>query len=163
MKTIHSLLLLTLVLGSRANSADETATRLNQDAAVSLETASVGVQLGGEESDVVVLSLDRSCRAKLLSDRFTIGSDPCAAWGNGKSAHEDPNAQVVFYGQTKDVFADFGLYGATLKRDQSGDTALYGKDITNSEIVDSAAATPPFPSRLSTNCRERQNGSEHKP
>jgi len=111
-------------------------------AAISLETASVGVQLGGEEIDVVVLSLNKSRRAKLLSDRFTIGSDASAAWGNGKSAHEDPNAQVVFYGQTKGAFAGFGLDGATLKRDQSGDAALYGKDVTNSQIVDSGAAPP---------------------
>jgi lipid-binding SYLF domain-containing protein len=121
-------------------------------AAVSLETASLGVQLGGEEIDVVVLSLDKSSRAKLLSDRFTIGSDASATWGNGKSAHEDPNAQVVFYGQTKGVFAGFALDGATLKRDQSGDKALYGKDITNSQIVDSGAATPaiaqPFVDKL---------------
>lgn len=59
-----------------------------------------------------------------------------------KSAHEDPNAQVVFYGQTKGAFAGFGLGGATLKRDQTGDEAIYGKDITNREIVDSGAVTP---------------------
>jgi lipid-binding SYLF domain-containing protein len=121
-------------------------------AAISLETASIGVQLGGEEIDVVVLSLDKSRRAKLLSDRFTVGSDASAAWGNGKSAHEDPNAQVMFYGQTKGVFAGFGLDGATLKRNQSGDKALYGKDVTNSEIVDSGTAVPaiaqPFVDRL---------------
>jgi lipid-binding SYLF domain-containing protein len=121
-------------------------------AAISLETASIGVQLGGEEIDVVVLSLDKSRRAKLLSDRFTVGSDASAAWGNGKTAHEDSNAQVVFYGKTKGVFAGFGLDGATLKRDQSGDKALYGKDVTNSEIVDSGAGTPaiaqPFVDRL---------------
>jgi len=121
-------------------------------AAISLETASIGVQLGGEEIDIVALSIDKSRRAKLLSDRFTIGSDASAAWGNGKSAHEDPNSQVVFYGRTKGVFAGFGLDGATLKRDQSGDKALYGKDVTNSEIVVSGAATPaiaqPFVDRL---------------
>jgi lipid-binding SYLF domain-containing protein len=111
-------------------------------AAISLETASLGVQLGGEEIDVVVVSFDKSRRAKLLSDRFTIGPDASAAWGNGKSVHDDPNAQVVFYGQTKGVFAGFGLDGATLKRDQSGDKALYGKDVTNTEIVDSGAPTP---------------------
>lgn len=121
-------------------------------AAISLESASLGVQLGGEEIDVVVLSLDKSRRGKLLSDRFTIGSDASAAWGNGKSAHEDPNAQVVFYGQTKGAFAGFGLDGASLKRDQSGDKALYGKDTTNSEIVDGGASTPtiaqPFVDKL---------------
>jgi lipid-binding SYLF domain-containing protein len=113
-------------------------------AAISFETASLGVQLGGEEIDIVILSLDKGRRSKLLSERFTIGSDASAAWGNGKSAHEDPNAQIVFYGQTKGIFAGFGLDGATLKRDQSGDKALYGKDVTNAEIVDQGAATPPI-------------------
>ena len=106
-------------------------------AAISFETASLGVQLDGEEIDVNILSLDKSRRSKLLSARFTIGSDASAAWGNGKTAHEDPNAQIVFYGQTKGVFAGFGLDGATLKRDQSADKALYGRDMTNGDIVDS--------------------------
>jgi SH3 domain-containing YSC84-like protein 1 len=121
-------------------------------AAISLESASLGVQLGGEEIDVVILSLDKSRRSKLLSDRFTISSDASAAWGNGKSAHEDPNAQIVFYGQTKGAFAGFGLDGASLNRDQSSDKALYSKDTTNSEIVNGGALTPaiaqPFVDKL---------------
>lgn len=122
-------------------------------AAITLETASLGVQLGAEEIDIVVLSLDKARRSKLLSERFTVGSDASAAWGNGKSAHEDPNAQIIFYGRTKGAFAGFGLDGATLKRDQSGDKALYGKDLTNSDIVEGGAATPspaqPFVDKLS--------------
>ena len=110
-------------------------------AAVTLETASLGVQIGGEAIDIVMVSKDKSRRAKLLSERFTVGSDASAAWGNGKSAHEDSNAQIVFFGETKGVFAGFGLDGATLKRDVSGNKTLYGKDTTNSEIID-GAATP---------------------
>ena len=111
-------------------------------AAITLETASLGLQLGGEEIDIVVLSLDKTRRSKLLSERFTVGSDASAAWGNGKSAHDDPNAQIVFYGRTKGVFAGFGLDGATLKRDQAGDKALYGNDVTNADIVNGGTATP---------------------
>jgi lipid-binding SYLF domain-containing protein len=84
-----------------------------------------------------------SAPAAISLETASIGSDASAAWGNGKSAHEDPNAQVVFYGETKGVFAGFGLDGATLKRDQSGDKSLYGKEIPNSQIVDSAT-TPPI-------------------
>src|SRR6202050_3189214 len=76
-------------------------------AAISLETASLGVQLGGEAIDVVVLSLDKSRRSKLLSERFAVGSDASAAWGNGKSAHEDPSAQIIFYGHTKGAVAGY--------------------------------------------------------
>jgi len=111
-------------------------------AAITLETASVGVQIGGEEIDIVILSMDNARRSKLLSERFAIGSDASAAWGNGKSAHADPNAQILFFGQTKGAFAGFGLDGAILKRDESGNKALYGKDVTNSDVVDEIA-TPP--------------------
>jgi lipid-binding SYLF domain-containing protein len=122
-------------------------------AAITLETASLGVQFGGEEIDIVVLSLDKTRRSKLLSERFTVGSDASDAWGNGKSAHEDPNAQIVFYGRTKGMFAGFGLDGATLKHDQAGDRSLYGSDVANTDIVDGGTATPviaqPFVAKIS--------------
>ena len=111
-------------------------------AAVALESGSLGVQLGGEAIDIVILSLEKEQRSKLLSDRFTIGSDASAAWGNGKSAHDDPSAKILFYGHTKGAFAGFGLDGATLKPDNSGNKALYGKPLTNNEIVQGETETP---------------------
>jgi lipid-binding SYLF domain-containing protein len=110
-------------------------------AAITLEGGSLGVQIGGEKIDIVILSLDKERRSKLLSDRFTIGSDASAAWGNGKSAHGDPNAKILFFGRTKGAFAGFDLDGTTLKPDDSGNKALYSKSIKNSEIVE-ASATP---------------------
>lgn len=65
--------------------------------------------------------------AILLSGRFTIGSDTSAAWGNGK--------------------------GATLKPDESGKKALYGKLIKNSKIVDSSAPTSPVAQPLVSKLR----------
>jgi lipid-binding SYLF domain-containing protein len=112
--------------------------------AVTLESGSVGVQLGGEEIDIVLLSRDPQLRPKLLSDRFAIGSDASAAWGNGKSAHDDPNAKVLFFGQTKGAFAGFGLDGATLKLDDAGNKALYGSAVSNSEVVEGTRSAPAF-------------------
>jgi len=110
--------------------------------AITLESGSLGVQIGGEEMDVVILSLDKERRSKLLSDRFTVGSDASASWGNGKSVHDDPNVKIVFYGHTKGTFAGFGLDGATLKPDESGNKAIYGRPMTNTEIVETAVETP---------------------
>ena len=109
--------------------------------AVALEGGSLGVQIGGEKIDIVILSMDKELRSKLLSDRFTIGSDASAAWGNGKTAHGDSNAKILFFGHTKGAFAGFDLDGATLKPDDSSNETLYGKKITNGEVV-SEAATP---------------------
>jgi lipid-binding SYLF domain-containing protein len=121
-------------------------------AAVTLESGSVGIQVGGEAIDIVVLSLDPGSRAKLLSERFAIGTDASAAWGNGKTAHEDPNAKILFFGHTKGMFGGFGLDGATLLRDEPGDKALYGKSASTSEIVDGGAtpaAAQPLIAKLS--------------
>ena len=110
---------------------------------ITVETTSLGVQLGGEELNLVILSLDKERRAKLLSDRFTLGADASAAWGNGKTAHEDPNAKVLVYGQTKGLFAGFGLDGATLKPDDSANKSLYGQTVTNRDIVEKNSSVPP--------------------
>jgi SH3 domain-containing YSC84-like protein 1 len=109
--------------------------------AITLDSSSVGVQLGGEEINVVILSKDQDLRPKLLSDRFSIGSDASAAWGNGASAHGDSNSKILFYGETKGAFAGFDLDGATLKPDDSGNKALYKKALSNGEII--AGATAP--------------------
>jgi len=110
--------------------------------AVTLESGSLGVQVGGESIDIVILSLDKEQRSKLLSDRFAVGSDASASWGNGKSAHEDPDAKLLFFGHTKGAFAGFGLDGATLKPDESGNKALYGKTVANTAIVQGEVETP---------------------
>ena len=110
--------------------------------AITLDSGNLGVEIGGEEIDIVVISTDPGKRSKLLSDRFVVGSDASAAWGNGKSAHDDPNSKIRFYGLTKGVFAGFGLDGVTLKSDESGKKSLYGKTLTNNQIVDGEAHTP---------------------
>jgi len=110
-------------------------------AGITLDSGSLGVQLGGEEMNIVILSKDKDLRSKLLSNRFAIGSDASAAWGNGASTHGDPNAKIILYGHTKGAFAGFDLDGATLKPDDSGNKSLYGKTLSNGEII--AGATAP--------------------
>ncbi|HUA19131.1 MAG TPA: lipid-binding SYLF domain-containing protein [Bryobacteraceae bacterium] len=113
--------------------------------AIALDSGSLGVQLGGEQMNIVILSMDRDLRSKVLSDRFAIGSDASAAWGNGASAHGDANSKILLYGQTKGAFAGFDLDGATLKPDDSGNKALYGRTLSNGEII--AGATAPSSAR----------------
>ena len=110
--------------------------------AITLESGSLGIQIGGEKIDIVILSMDKERRSKLLSDRFAIGSDASAAWGNGKSAHADPNAKILFFGRTEGLFGGFGLDGATLKPDESANKALYGRAVSNAEIVGSEVKVP---------------------
>ena len=56
--------------------------------AITLDSGNLGVEIGGEDIDIVVISLDPEKRSKLLSDGFAVESDASAAWGNGKSAQD---------------------------------------------------------------------------
>jgi SH3 domain-containing YSC84-like protein 1 len=131
--------------------------------AITLGGGSLGVQLGGEKIDIIILSLDKNYRSKLLSDRFTFGSDASAAWGNGKTAHGDPKARFLFFGKTRGVFAGFDLDGTTLEPDHSGIKDLYHKTLTNAEIVDGgteiAALAQAFVSTITTVAHEPANSS----
>src|SRR5260370_2300810 len=84
--------------------------------AIAFETGSLGVQLGAEEIDIVILSMDRSRRPKLLSDRFAIASDAAAAGGNGRGPQADPNAPTPFFRSPTAAFAGSAPLTATLTR-----------------------------------------------
>ena len=53
-----------------------------------------------------------------------------------------PMRRSSFFSSTKGAFAGFGLDGASIKWDESGDKALYGKPITNTVVVDEGTPTP---------------------
>ncbi|MBV8729258.1 MAG: lipid-binding SYLF domain-containing protein [Acidobacteriia bacterium] len=112
--------------------------------AVSLETTSLGVQVGGEKMDIVIVSKDPEKRPKLLSDRFAVGDEASVAWGNGKTAQQDPDARILFFGHAAGAFAGFGLNGSTLKVDVESNKALYGKPISNGEIIAGEVTAPSF-------------------
>jgi lipid-binding SYLF domain-containing protein len=117
-------------------------------AAIVLESGSLGAQIGGEAVDIVVLSLDWHLRSKLTSERFTVGTDASAAWVDGKTALDDQSHKVLFFGHTSGVFAGFGLDGATLKPDESGNRRLYGRTLSNSAIVAGEAPILPAASSM---------------
>ncbi len=50
-------------------------------AAIRVEGGSVGFQIGGSETDVVLLVMNQRGMDKLLSSKFTIGADAAAAAG----------------------------------------------------------------------------------
>jgi hypothetical protein len=86
------------------------------------------------------------CRCRLLNSvRKNSSSVSClrsrpnhSGWG---SAWRRGNRHR-YSSDTKGAFAGFGLDGAALKPDESGNKALYGKKLTNSEIVQDGTKTP---------------------
>lgn len=109
-------------------------------AAIKMEGGSFGFQIGGSETDVVMLVMNAGGVQKLLSSKFTLGADASVAAGpvgRTTSANTDAqmHAEILSYSRAQGVFAGISLDGATLRPDNDANAELYGKGVTNREIV----------------------------
>jgi lipid-binding SYLF domain-containing protein len=121
---------------------------------MALEGGSVGLQLGGEATDFVLLLMSTSSASSILSSKVKLGGDASAAAGPvGRSASAETDAamkaEILSYSRARGAFAGVSLAGSTLRPDNDANKDLYGKKIEAKEIVlDGAVKTPPSASTL---------------
>jgi lipid-binding SYLF domain-containing protein len=116
-------------------------------AGVRIEGGSFGFQLGGSATDLVMLVMDRHGMDRLLGDKFTIGGEASAAAGpigRDTTAQTDVlmRAEILSWSRSRGLFAGISLDGATLRPDSSENRKLYGRHISNREILETAVVTP---------------------
>jgi lipid-binding SYLF domain-containing protein len=109
-------------------------------AAVRLEGGSFGFQIGGSETDVVMLVMSADGMQHLLESKFTLGGSAAVAAGpvgRDVSAKTDAqmSAKILTYSRSRGVFAGLSLGGATLRNDLDTNKELYGKNLQNKEIL----------------------------
>ena len=114
---------------------------------VRVECGSVGFQIGGSETDLIMLMMNARGVNKLLSSRFTLGAEGSVAAGPvGRTATAQTDAQmhaeIHSWSRSQGLFAGPALEGATLRQDLDDNTALYGKRFENRRIVTTAVRTP---------------------
>jgi lipid-binding SYLF domain-containing protein len=109
-------------------------------AAIRMEGGSVGFQIGGSETDVVMLVLNRRGAEKLMSSKFTLGGDASVAAGpvgRTSTAETDAlmHAEILSWSRSRGAFAGISLKGATLRPDGDSNKELYGQVLTTQHIV----------------------------
>jgi lipid-binding SYLF domain-containing protein len=114
---------------------------------VRIEGGSIGFQIGGSETDLIMLVMNARGADKLLSSRFTLGAEGSIAAGPvGRTATAQTDAQmhaeILSWSRSQGIFAGLALEGATLRQDLDENAGLYGKRIRNREIVTSGMAAP---------------------
>jgi lipid-binding SYLF domain-containing protein len=114
---------------------------------IRVEGGSVGFQIGGSETDVILLVLNDRGVDRLLSSRFTVGADASVAAGPvGRSASAQTDAtmmaEILAWSRARGVFAGVSLQGSTLRDDDGENRELYGRDVTNREVVTGTMAPP---------------------
>jgi len=116
-------------------------------AGIRVEGGSVGFQIGGSETDVILAVLNDRGVDRLLSSRFTVGADASVAAGPvGRSASAQTDAtmmaEILAWSRARGVFAGVSLQGSTLRDDDGENRELYGREISNREIVTGPIAPP---------------------
>ncbi len=109
-------------------------------AALRMEGGSVGFQIGGSETDVVLLVLNQRGADRLMKSEFKLGGEAAVAAGpvgRSTTAATDVTmrAEMLGYSRSRGAFAGISLDGSTLREDLEDNEALYGKKLTTEQIV----------------------------
>jgi lipid-binding SYLF domain-containing protein len=94
-----------------------------------------------------MLVMNQRGASKLLSSKFTLGGEGEVAAGpvgRQGSAQTDAlmRAEILSWSRSRGVFAGISLQGATLRQDLDDNAVIYGKKLTNKEIVESGVSIP---------------------
>jgi lipid-binding SYLF domain-containing protein len=115
---------------------------------MALEGGSVGFQLGGQATDFIILIMNPRGVGAILTKKVKLGGDVSAAAGpKGRDAEADTDvtlrAEMLTYSRSRGLFAGVSLEGSTLRPDDDGNEALYGKKVTATDIVRTGAVPTP--------------------
>jgi len=105
-----------------------------------LAKGSWGLQVGAEETDLVLLVMNRRGLQKLLEDKVSLGGDASVAAGPvGRAASAATDAQMsaemLAYSRSHGVFAGIDLSGGVLRPDKEADARAYGPNVTARDVV----------------------------
>lgn len=106
-----------------------------------------GFLIGGAETDLVMLVMNRNGMKHLLSDKFQIGGEASAAAGpigRNASAMTDAemHAEILTYSRQRGIFGGLSISGATVTEDEDTNRELYGRAIPNKSLVAGKTRVP---------------------
>jgi lipid-binding SYLF domain-containing protein len=121
--------------------------RWGAPALYALEGGNIGLQLGGQATDFVLLVMNPRGAQSLLGSKVKLGADAAAAAGpKGRSAEGATDvvmrAEILSYSRSRGLFAGVSLEGSTLRPDNRANEKLYGKKLSAKEIVNGKVGVP---------------------
>ena len=107
---------------------------------LTLTGGSLGLQIGGQAVDLVLVVVDQRGLEQLLKNQFKIGADASVAAGPvGRDAEASTDiqmrAKILSYSRTRGLFAGITLNGSTVKQDRDANERFYGRAYRSTELV----------------------------
>jgi lipid-binding SYLF domain-containing protein len=112
-----------------------------------LAKGSFGLQIGAQETDFVLLVMNRQGVNKMLEDHVNLGTDASIAAGpvgrTGAAATDHTlTAEILSYSRAKGLFAGIDLSGGVLRPDKDANEHAYGTGMTAKAVASTGVATP---------------------
>jgi SH3 domain-containing YSC84-like protein 1 len=136
---------------------------------VRIEGGSFGFQIGASSTDLIMLIMTERGADKLLASKFTLGAEGSVAAGPvGRTATAQTDVQlhadILSWSRSQGLFAGVALEGATLRQDTDDNQAIYGKRLSNRDIVMQKRRVPAVAAKLVNllnkySAREEKSGS----
>jgi lipid-binding SYLF domain-containing protein len=106
-----------------------------------------GLQVGAESLDLVMMIMTDEGAKHLLENKFQVGADASGAAGPvGRHASAGVDwkldTQILTYSRSKGLFAGIDLDGSWVEHDTDSTKAIYGKDLTNEELLTGKVPVP---------------------
>jgi SH3 domain-containing YSC84-like protein 1 len=112
---------------------------------ISISGGSIGLQIGSQALDLILIFLDQNALQELLSSKFRIGAEVAGTpgpIGNQSATGDWREAKILTYSKARGVFAGVTLKGAAVKQDKDGIVDLYGRYIPIGSIVAGKVSPP---------------------
>jgi lipid-binding SYLF domain-containing protein len=114
-----------------------------------LEGGNIGLQLGGQATDFVLLVINPRGAESLMGSKVKLGADAAAAAGpKGRDATGATDvvmrAEILSYSRSRGLFAGVSLEGSTLRPDNRANKKLYGHELSAKEILRQGKAKSPL-------------------
>ncbi|MDB5125221.1 MAG: hypothetical protein JWP94_3350 [Mucilaginibacter sp.] len=110
---------------------------------ITLTGGSLGLQIGVQSVDLVLVFRHKGVLTKVKNGDFTIGGDVSAAAGpvgRSTSANTDYKlqAEVYSYSRSRGLFAGISINGSNLGIDKKSNAAYYGNSLSSQEIFETS-------------------------
>ncbi|MGH9929346.1 MAG: lipid-binding SYLF domain-containing protein [Pyrinomonadaceae bacterium] len=134
--------------GGRGVASCRTKTGWSAPAYFELKGGSVGLQIGGQATDYVLLFMNESGMRNLLSDKFEMGGEASVAAGpvgrtSAATTDAKMDAQILSYSRSKGLFGGVALKGSVISPDKSDMEGTYGSGITAQTILAAGKSRAP--------------------
>jgi SH3 domain-containing YSC84-like protein 1 len=115
---------------------DEKSSEWSQPAFYTIGSMTLGLQIGGEASQVIVMAMSQKAIDSLLATSIKLGGDASIALGPvGGGAKENVTADFISFAKSKGLYAGINLEGSVVNVRDSLNAAYYGQKVTPLDII----------------------------